>query len=194
MVSSSRGRFRRGSYLAVVLAAVLSSTASCVKDSSCYPDRGFGVYVDGELCEHFGIGVNSSDSLTNWLADMCGFMKMEYPAGQSWGVVFITYGGDPQPPPRPGLDCSDYTLFSVDLRGETGTESLFVGIKDNLDPDDGSETKLLVEGLSQEWETIQFSLRDFPTADLSSLYVVIEFVFSGRSAKTVYFRDVKYLR
>lgn len=150
------------------------------------------IYVGAELSEGYDIGVNSSTGLTNWLLDLNGYMKMEYPSNQTWGAVFITVG-PPTDPPRPSQDLSSYTTLSVDLKGENGGEELEIGIKDNTDPDDGTETKIKILGLTTEWQTYTFSLLDFTTADLTRIYVVVEFVFSGPDAQTVFFRNVIYL-
>ncbi len=150
------------------------------------------IYVGTELSEGYDMGVNSSGGLTNWLFDLNGFMKMEYPENQTWGAVFITVG-PPTEPPRPSQDLSLYTTLSVDLKGENGGEELEIGIKDNTDPDDGSETKIKVSGLTTEWQTYTFPLSDFTTADLTRIYVVIEFVFGGPYAQTVFFKNVEYL-
>lgn len=47
--------------------------------------------------------------------------------------------------------------------------------------------------LSTSWQTYRVPLSTFVTADLTRLYVVAEFVFSGPLTQTVYFREVKYL-
>src|SRR4051794_7269551 len=47
----------------------------------------------------FEIGVNSSGGRTDWIAAEDGSLIMSYPAGQSFGVVFITFGPAGNPPP-----------------------------------------------------------------------------------------------
>jgi hypothetical protein len=139
------------------------------------------------------MGVDTSGERTGWVTDMDGYMRMAYPGDQDWGAVFITVG-EPKDPPRPGRDLSHYQTLSLELRGEDGGEQAWIGLKDNMDPDDGSETKIWVQGLSREWRTYLFPLSDFGTADVERLYVVIEFVFEpGTPAETVYFRNVQYL-
>ncbi len=141
----------------------------------------------------YDMGVDSSGQRRDWLETTEGAMKMAYPAGQSWGAVFITVG-PPADPPRPWKDFSPFRTLSVELRGKNGGESVEIGIKDSSDPDDGSETKTLVSQLSSEWKTYEFLLSSFDSADLGELYVVAEFVFAGPTAQTVYFRNVRYLR
>ena len=67
-----------------------------------------------------------------------------------------------------------------------------IGLKDNTNPDDGSETKAQVD-LTTEWQTYKFPIAKFYTAAPTRLYVVAEFVFGGSNAKTIYFRNIKYL-
>jgi hypothetical protein len=118
---------------------------------------------------------------------------MSYPSGQLWGAVFITVG-PPKPPPRSGKDLSDYQTLSLELRGANGGEVVWIGLKDNSDPDNGTETKIQVGPLTTQWQTFTFPLSDFITADLTSLYVVTELVFEpGTPAETIDFRHIQYL-
>jgi hypothetical protein len=120
-------------------------------------------------------------------------MCMSYPPGQQWGAVFITVG-PPKPSQRPGKNLSMYQTLSLDLRGAESGERVWIGLKDNMDPDDGSETKILISNLTNGWQTYPIPLSSFITADLTHLYVVIEFVFeTGTSAETVCFRNIRYL-
>lgn len=151
------------------------------------------VYVDGQLSGGYDIGVNSSGKLTGWLFDEDGYMKMAYPSNQDWGTVFITVG-KPVEPPRPFKDFSNYSTICVDLKGEKGGESVEIGIKDNTDPDDGTETKISITDLSTSRQTKTFKVSQFTTADPRRLYVVLEFVFNGPEEQTIYFKNVKYLK
>jgi hypothetical protein len=142
------------------------------------------------------MGVKLSNQLPNqdikWLIDNGDSMEMAYPSGQEWGAVFITVGV-PVDTSRPWKDFSHFSQLSVDLKGESGGESVAIGIKDADDEDTGQETKISINNLTNEWKTYEFRLQDFTTAHLNKLYVVTEFVFSGNTAETVYFRNVRYL-
>jgi hypothetical protein len=162
-------------------------TGTCEKDESELP-----IYV-GQLAEGYDIGVDSSEGLTNWLTDLNGSMRMEYPSNQDWGAVFITVG-PPVDYPRPSVDLSSYNILSVDIKGEMGGEVVAIGIKDDKDPDDGTETLIEINSLTTDWETYTYPLSDFTTADLTRVYVGIEFVFIGKNGRTVFFKDVKYLK
>lgn len=149
------------------------------------------IYVGQKLSTGYDMGVNSSAGRTDWLTDMHGSMRMAYPAGQDWGAVFVTVG-PPTDPPRPARNFSRYRYLSVELKGVNGGESVDIGIKDNTDLDDGTESKIPVGNLATTWRKYNFDLSRFDTADLENLYVVIEFVFGGETGSTVYFRNVRY--
>jgi hypothetical protein len=173
----------------VLLAAWFTGCEKSLDD-----ENSLAVYVSGRLAPGFGLGLNTSHGRTDWLHDFYGYMRAAYPAGQAWGAVLITNGGDPVQPPRPGRDCTDYGYLSVDIRGEHGDETVEIGIKDNTDPDDGSEDKIKITDISTDWQTLRFNLEEFETADLSRLYVVFEIVFEGTKGQTVYFRNVRLQR
>ena len=156
------------------------------------PSAGLSIYAGERLSAGYDMGQNTSAGPQPWVTDMQGYMKMSYPSGLDWGTLFITVG-KPRNPPRPGKDFSAYKTFSVDLKGEKGGELVNIGIKDNTDPDDGSEDKITVQ-VTSEWKTYTYPLSQFANADLTRLYVVAEFVFEpGWPPETVYFRNIRYL-
>src|SRR4051794_32809636 len=77
----------------------------------------------------FDMGVDSSEHRTDWLSsDPSGAIRMAYPAGQSWGAVFVTVGV-PKSPPRPSMDLSSYTTLLIEVRGDSGS-TIEIGVKD----------------------------------------------------------------
>jgi len=68
-----------------------------------------------------------------------------------------------------------------------------VGIKDNTNPDDGSEVKR-TPAITSSWQTYSFPLSTFSRSDTKRVYVPIELVFNGSTARTVYLRDVRYVQ
>ena len=159
------------------------------KVSSTPPIQGHTIY-DGRLNRGYDMGVASSGGQSGWVTNKDGYMRMAYPSGQSWGAVFITYG-KPKGFPRPGKDFSGFGKLSVELRGANGGEVVEIGLKDNEDPDDGSEAKIPLT-VTKEWKTYEIPLSKFFTADLKNLYVITEFVFGYESA-TVDFKNVKLI-
>lgn len=154
------------------------------------PSGAHPIYRD-KLSSGYDMGVNTSGGITTWVHGDSSGVCMDYPEGQEWGAVFITVG-KPRKPPRPSRDLSAFRRLSVEVRGGSGGESVSIGVKDSSDPDDGSETKILVAGLTTTWTRYEWPLSTFTTADLHHVYVPVEFVFDGPT-KRVCFREVSYL-
>jgi len=163
--------------------------SSCEKKNPVKPATEPRIIFNGTL-SNAGMGVNTSGGLTHWVSVAGDSIRMAYPAGQSWGAVFITTGGDPIPQHR-REDVRGYRLLHVELRGELDGQSVLIGMKDKDDPDDGSETKLR-RTLTTQWQAVEIKLTDFATADLENLYVLVEFVFESTS-ETVSARNIKFL-
>jgi uncharacterized protein (TIGR03437 family) len=155
----------------------------------CTPPK--DVLVGTTLSPGFDMGVSSSGIVTNWLVDERTHFRMSYPAGQSWGAVFVTVGAPVSSFPRRSMDFSACQTLLIEMRGEKGGEEVDIGVKDNTQPDNGTETKLRVS-LSANWRIYAFPLSKFVRADLKNLYVVTEFVFDGTAAETVFFRLIRY--
>ena len=150
----------------------------------------FDVMNGAELARGFDMGVNSALGMTDWVIRDGEEIKVAYPGSQAWGAVFVTVG-PLKPAPHPSRDFSAYRSLSIDIRGQFGGETVDIGIKGARAPDDGSEMKIPVR-LAQAWTTYAFQLGRFGSVDLKNLYVVAEFVFTGREAETVYFRNIRY--
>src|ERR1022692_3759617 len=145
-----------------------------------------------QLQPGFGMGVNSSGNLTNWLSQGSGQMQMAYPAGQSWGAVFVTVGNPVSSNP-PGIDLSAYQTLVGEVRGDQGNteQTVQIGIKDTTDLNDGSETKVTVPVFAN-WTTYTIPLSSFPRENLSEVYVVTEFVFAGSTAENIWFDKIEF--
>ena len=146
---------------------------------------------DGRLNTGYDMLTATSGSVQGWTTNEDGYLHMTYPAGQAWGAVVVTYG-KPKDPPRPGKDISQFDTLSVEMRGLRGGEVVEVGMKDNLDPDDGTEAKV-ARVMTREWTNYKIPLQSFRTADLTKSYVIIEFVF-GKKSVTVDCRNIALLR
>jgi len=144
---------------------------------------------DSQLSKGLDMGVDSSEQRRDWVSKGQGYIKMSYPSGQDWGAVFVTVG-KPRDLPRPSKDLSAFRMLVIELKGESGGEQVEIGIKTNKQPDDGSEVKIPVR-LTNTWQVFKFPLSKFDV-DLKNLYVLSEFVFTGGTAQTVYFRGISY--
>jgi hypothetical protein len=176
------------------LAVLENAKRSAVSEirASGLPQEDPVVFRDGRLTSGYDVGVNTSGGRTDWLEVKDGMMCMRYPPGQQWGTVFITVGR-PTQPPRASRNFLVYRSLIIEARGTKGGESVLVGLKDNTDPDDGSETKVAMSGLTTEWQRYEMHLSRFKTADLSHLYVPTEFVFEGPPT-SLCVRHIEFLR
>jgi hypothetical protein len=159
------------------------------------------VFVAGEFAQGYDIGLDTDMKQRDWLdcdRDTCaGCCRMAMPSGQQWGAVFITVG-KPANPPRPARDFSGFQRLHLELRGELGGESVKVGLKDACDPDNGTEIKQEIGPVTTDWQSFDFDVSLFSTANTSQLYVLTEFVFDSNiggveDPRTVFFRDIRFL-
>lgn len=148
------------------------------------------VYVNGPG-SGVVVGMETSERQRQWLTTNDGVMALIYPAHQQWGVMFLTVGPPAPPGKRPFLDMSAYRSLVVDLRAAVDGQCVRIGIKDNRQPDDGSETTVQ-RCLTTRWSTIMLPLNLFTGADLTRLYIVFELLFSGPLSMTVYTRNIRY--
>lgn len=157
------------------------------------------IFVGPRLAAFYDMGIDSSHRQREWVAIGDGEMRMLYPANQEWGVVFVTVR-KPTDRQRSWKDYSTYDFLVLELRGETGVESVEIGIKDRFAPDDGKERKVRVSKLGTQYRPYTFPLAGFASPrfrvpqDLDELYVVVEFVFSGTRPQTIYARNIRYTR
>ena len=153
-----------------------------------YPILSEGILVTG-----FGMGVDDSQQLRNWVSQTGNIQMIQYPGGLDWGAVFITVG-DPGSTPRPSRDFSQYTKLAIQMRGVSGGECVQIGMKDVDDPDDGSEKKKDVR-LTADWSTEEFNLVSDFDCQLNRVYVVTEFVFpcpGQNTAQTIEVRTIGF--
>lgn len=146
----------------------------------------------GVLSSGFDLQVTTNQGRTDWVSKVSDGFQAAYPSGQQFGFVAGVVAGPTAPGSRPGRDLSAYKTLQVQFRGAAGGESVDIGIKDNTDPDDGTEVKRTVI-LSSNWQTYTFALADFSRADLRRMYFVFELIFNGTTGRTVFFRDVRYV-
>src|SRR5260370_33759248 len=143
------------------------------------------------------MGVDSwAEHKHDWVAGDGGEMRMAYPNGQQAGAVFVTVG-KPTQSPRPWKDFSDFEMLSMELRGESGEERVEIGVKNRSDPDNGNE-KRIVERLTKDYRPYRIRLDDLRSGHLripeglKQLNTVVEFVFQGPRAETIYARNIRY--
>jgi hypothetical protein len=151
---------------------------------------------NGLLHQGYQIGVDSHMGDRDWLTSKGDYMELAYPGKQNnWGAVFVTIG---QPHPDYDMEkreARDFRMFDtllVDMRGALGGESVYIGMKDKYDLNNGREKKFRIE-VNAGWKTYKFALEDFYTADKQFIHVPIEFVFEDQKKTTVFFRRIRFL-
>jgi len=185
-VGTNWGLYQQNGKVKPALSNMLPGPAPATLMQRSYRD----VYVGG-LEKGFVLGITTSGQQHQWLTANDGSLVLTYPANQQWGAMLITVGPPVPPGRRPSLDLSAYRSLVVDLRAAVDGQCVRIGIKDNHQPDNGSETSLQ-RCLSAQWSTITFPLNTFTGADLTHLYIVFELLFQGSSSATVEVRNIRY--
>jgi exo-beta-1,3-glucanase (GH17 family) len=185
-VGTHWGLYQQDGQVKSVLSDVLPGAAFATLLERSYRD----VYVGG-LESSFSLGADTSGQQGHWLTENDGVLTLVYPANQQWGMMFITVG---QPAPsdhRQSMDVSKYQALEVDMRAKTNGQCVRTGIKDNTQPDNGSEATVR-QCLSNSWAAVKLPLKVFVGADLTRLYIVFEMLFQGSSSLTVQVRNIRY--
>ena len=149
------------------------------------------VMTNGSLASGFGMGVNTSENNTAWVKKVADAQVMEYPGG-TWGAVFVTIGNPVKLGKRPFKDISAFTAITIELKGAKG-KTILIGLKSNTDNDDGSETKVPIQILNNEWNVYTIKLDKFESADTKHIYVIPEFVFDDQP-QTITVRNIQFIQ
>jgi len=185
-VGPTWGLYREDGMLKPALAELLPPA-----DPETVRQRSFRDVWVGGLSQGFGLGVDTSGGLHDWVQTLPDRLLMSYPAGQAWGVVYITAGQPAPPGVRSAVDLSRFVTLVAEVRAPDGEECVRIGIKDVTQPDNGSETTAAVCATG-EWTPVALPLDSFPGADPSRLYVVFEVVFQGPAGGSLEVRNVRY--
>jgi exo-beta-1,3-glucanase (GH17 family) len=185
-VGTNWGLYQQNGMVKPALSNMLPGPASATLLQRSYRD----VYVNGPASD-FVVGLDTSGNQRQWLTANDGSLVLTYPANQQWGGMFITVGPSVPLGRRPSLDLSAYRSLVVDLRAAVDGLCVRIGIKDNSQPDNGSEITV-PRCLSAQWSTITLPLNTFTGADLTHLYVVFEVLFSGPTSATLEVRNIRY--
>ncbi len=145
------------------------------------------------LSTGYGMDVLSSDGRRDWQktneAQTC--YMIEYPDNQSWGVAFVTVG-NPNQKDRAYKDFSGFQTLLVEMKSVTKPETVDIGLK-SVGEKDGTETKVPVE-IIPEWKSYAIPLKQFTGTDLTRLWTVTEFVFTGNLGRRLDVRRIEFTR
>ncbi len=108
-----------------------------------------------------------------------------------WATVYLRNPSNVQAD-RPIKDFSSYKSIQLELKSDKEEATVFINLKDDEDPDDGSETMIPLI-LSSDWNTYEIELSKFKTANLEELFVVAGFVFHDHAQKFS-IRNIAYVK
>ena len=146
--------------------------------------------MNGEVPTGFDIRYAASGLFPNYIFKKEDYLVMEYPANSydwasSYFAVNALYGRVDE------MDFSTYSKVVIEMKGETGGESVEIGMKDINDPPDGSESKIKIE-LTDEWKVYEFETNQFVTADMNRIMVPLAFVFEGPIGRKIHVKSVQF--
>ncbi len=110
---------------------------------------------------------------------------------QDWGVFFF-YNGSGAVDNTRTTDFSKYKTLRLELKGEKGGEKVLIALKDETNPEDGSETKVPLT-LSNGWKNYDIPLASFAPTNLKKLFMVTGFIFE-KDPCTIRVRNIEVLR
>jgi hypothetical protein len=151
--------------------------------------------VDGQVAWHTYYVAGESDLDREMAFDFRSVerngdsLRFTYPGGTQWGALWLAVAGVAEE--RPSLDFSGFDKLSLEMRLDSGGESVLVNLKDTDDPDDGTQTNVELV-LSDEWQVFEIDLDRFETADLSALTIALGFVFAGEP-QSFSIRNARYV-
>lgn len=117
-------------------------------------------------------------------------LRITYKGGVDWAAIFFGVRGTSAL--RPGLDFSAFDQLQLELKGNVAGETVWVHMKDSLDPDDGNQTDIEM-ALTEQWQTYNIDLDRFENADLSQLHIVTGFLFR-REPKSFSVRNIRFVK
>ena len=124
------------------------------------------VLVQGKSAHH-EIEIQDAVSRTNWIEYDTGQINIRYPSGVVYGVIrFIDK--DIKVYNAISSDYTSYESISLELKGAVGGEEILITFLDTDDAADGSEIKSTFI-LTDQWETYEVSLDQFPNTNFASL-------------------------
>ena len=158
------------------------------------PGSGIGypeLIVDGRISwqSYYPINADANDPRVSYEAGAAGrqspynynsfvrsgdSLHIDYQGGAAWAGIWLAAGAGVLQQQSP--DFSTYSTLLLELKGDTGGETISVNMEDRDDPADGTSTRIKLQ-LSDQWQTYEIDLTRFETADLRILSTPLGFVF-----------------
>lgn len=148
------------------------------------------VLINGKKSSGFALQIVASNFMNNIYSYEDGYMELRYPENRvQWASPYFEVSalrGRVQE-----MDFSDYSKMVVEMKGAKGGERFEIAMKDKNDPPDGTETRMAIE-LTDQWQTYEYDLSVFKTADLQNINVPFGIVFQGTEGRTIQLRTIQF--
>jgi hypothetical protein len=167
------------------VSALLAGCMSPTRPRSAEP---LWVFTD-HLRSGFDLGIESSFGRRRWADVEDGVLVMRYPRGEFWGTTFIV-AGIVASPPYTSVDVSSRRSLRFEMRGVRARSAVRVALADRGDPE-GHADPGAWRPIGTAWRGCRIDL-DSVHVDLTRLYVVTAFRFTGETGDTVYCRNVRF--
>lgn len=169
-----------------------TSLANLAKIHDIHDEIGYSKLLNqGVLAGHHTSGADSAIGTDFWFyTTVQDAIRLTSPKAD-WSAYFF-YNGLGSIDQIRVKNYSVYKTLRLELKGEVGGETLQIGMKDESNPTDGSETRVPLT-LGTDWETYDIPTSSFSPTDLSKLFMPAVFVFE-KEPVTIYIRNIEFLR
>jgi exo-beta-1,3-glucanase (GH17 family) len=151
------------------------------------------IVYDGKLSTGFELGIDNESHEYGWIDVGDSTLRIDFLPNQAWAAVMITVGRPQKPGQRTEtIDLTACQTMTVGLRTTTADVEVNIGMKDQDDPDDGSETLIPVV-VNSTTPLYHIALAEFESADLSAIYLPFELVYFGDEALTILIDSIHFL-
>lgn len=148
------------------------------------------VLINGKKPTGFALQIVASGFMNNFHSYEEGYLELRYPENRvQWASPYFEVSalrGRVQE-----MDFSDYSKMVLEMKGEKGGERFDIAMKDKNDPPDGTEARISME-LTDQWQTYEFDLSEFKTADLKTINVPFGIVFQGSQGQTIQLKTIQF--
>jgi hypothetical protein len=135
----------------------------------------------------FDIGIDDSKKQRNWLFDNREFLQISYPDSLKWGILYFITGSTLYN--HVFEDFSYYKSISIELKIDSLNNPFFISLEDVHSE---RRSNAVIKYLSEDWQTINLSLKNFSDVNFKELRVPLKFVFLDRKANSIQLRKVIY--
>jgi hypothetical protein len=148
------------------------------------------VLINGKKPSGFTLQIVASGFMNHFHSYEEGYLELRYPENQvQWASPYFEVSalrGRVQE-----MDFSGYSILVLEMKGEKGGERFEIAMKDKHDPPDGTESRIAME-LTDQWQTYEYDLSKFKTADLKTINVPFGIIFQGTQGQTIQLRTIQF--